>query len=150
MLNGQFTYYQYLHNKFRWATIYPRGVHSLKHCVTNKQYKKIINFPYLESKKEVDKFSDWIKSLGIPKVQGKLSFFTVHTTSSCITLSLVGPQGPKHLDPSIFDQVSLKDWPQWLGPYTIHHQHWWGAAPLDQCQHWTEHASSWSSPHASP
>jgi hypothetical protein len=97
---------------FDELTNYLRSVHSLKHSVTNKQYERIINFPYLESREEVDKFSDWIKSLCIPKVQGKLSFFTVHMMRhqySCITLSLVGPQGPKHLDPSIFDQVSLKD-----------------------------------------
>lgn len=62
-------------SNFDEPTIYSRGVHSLKPSVTDKQYEKIINFPYLESKEEVNKFSDWIKSLGIPKVQGTLSFF---------------------------------------------------------------------------
>ena len=47
-----------------------RGIHDLKSYVTDKEYDRIINFMYLETKEEVDEFSAWVKSLTNPKVQG--------------------------------------------------------------------------------
>ncbi|KAF8161444.1 hypothetical protein B0H34DRAFT_840756 [Crassisporium funariophilum] len=46
-----------------------RGIHDLKPYVTDEEYEHIINFMYLETKEEVDKFSAWVKGLKNPKVQ---------------------------------------------------------------------------------
>jgi hypothetical protein len=47
-----------------------RGIHDLKSYVTDEEYERLINFMYLETREEVDKFSEWVKSLTNPKVQG--------------------------------------------------------------------------------
>ena len=47
-----------------------RGIHDLKSYVTDEEYDRLINFMYLETKEEVDKFSAWVRSLTNPKVQG--------------------------------------------------------------------------------
>jgi len=47
-----------------------RGIHDLKSYVKDEEYERLINFMYLETSEEVDKFSSWVKSLTNPKVQG--------------------------------------------------------------------------------
>ncbi|KAF8175111.1 hypothetical protein BJ912DRAFT_1075466 [Pholiota molesta] len=46
-----------------------RGIHDLQGSVTDEDYKRLINFMYLETKEEIDEFSNWIPTLKNPKVQ---------------------------------------------------------------------------------
>lgn len=50
-----------------------RGIHDLKGSVTDSEYQRLSNFMYLKTKREVDVFSDWVKALGKPKVQGEIT-----------------------------------------------------------------------------
>ncbi len=47
-----------------------RGVHDLKPHVSEDEYERLINFMYLETKEAVNEFSEWVKGLNNPKVQG--------------------------------------------------------------------------------
>ena len=55
---------------FTVADRFYRGIHDLKPYVIDDEYARLINFMYLETKEEVDKFAAWVKSLDNPKVQG--------------------------------------------------------------------------------
>jgi hypothetical protein len=48
----------------------PRGVHGLKPYVNDKQFDRLINFPYMKTEAEVQDFGSWIEALGIKEVHG--------------------------------------------------------------------------------
>ncbi|KIK66252.1 hypothetical protein GYMLUDRAFT_239237 [Collybiopsis luxurians FD-317 M1] len=54
-----------------------RGVDNLKNKVTPEQYLKLINFMYLPSKEAAKEFTDWVKGLGHPQVQGITQTVTI-------------------------------------------------------------------------
>ncbi|KAF8909313.1 hypothetical protein CPB84DRAFT_1703009 [Gymnopilus junonius] len=66
----------FIHACYTHAT---RGVEDLKPHVTDEQFSRLRNFLYMETKEEVDKFSEWIKSLNIPKVQAWWDHKVVNT-----------------------------------------------------------------------
>lgn len=82
---------------FRLTIIDCRGIHDLKSYVTDEEYDRLINFMYLETKEEVDKFSAWVRSLTNPKVQGTCTNYVLIITkiNDVFPLSLVGPQNQK-------------------------------------------------------
>ncbi|KAJ7511946.1 hypothetical protein B0H11DRAFT_1899441 [Mycena galericulata] len=46
-----------------------RGVHQLKPHVTNEVFTRLMDFPYMKTQEDVDKFTEWIAGLKIKKVQ---------------------------------------------------------------------------------
>lgn len=40
--------------------------------VNDKQYDRLIDFPYMKAEAEVQNFTEWIECLGIKEVQGML------------------------------------------------------------------------------
>lgn len=55
------------------------GIHDLKGCVSEDEYKPFINF-MLGTKEEVDKFVEWVRSLKNAKVQGYPKLFLQRIT----------------------------------------------------------------------
>ncbi|KIK64479.1 hypothetical protein GYMLUDRAFT_71340 [Collybiopsis luxurians FD-317 M1] len=46
-----------------------RGVHDLRHEVSEEEFQWLMNFPYLESEEAIDEFTVWVKSLKRCKVE---------------------------------------------------------------------------------
>lgn len=72
MQNGQSPIPKSSHHIF---ILFSSGVHDLKPYVDDAQYKRLLNFVYLESEDQINDLSDWIKSLNIKKVTSKYSYF---------------------------------------------------------------------------
>ncbi|KAJ7138794.1 hypothetical protein C8R43DRAFT_1202271 [Mycena crocata] len=46
-----------------------RGVHGLKPYVNDEQFRRLMDFPYLKTQEDLDRFTAWISGLKIKKVQ---------------------------------------------------------------------------------
>jgi hypothetical protein len=54
------------------AYIFFSGILELKaHLSDDEDFQRVMNFMYLKSQEELDRFSEWICSLRNPKIQGK-------------------------------------------------------------------------------
>ncbi|KAJ6629706.1 hypothetical protein B0H10DRAFT_2208657 [Mycena sp. CBHHK59/15] len=46
-----------------------RGIHALKPYVTPKDFTRLLDFPYMKTQEDVNKFTEWIKTLKVKQVQ---------------------------------------------------------------------------------
>lgn len=67
---------------FLWHSCLIRGVHDLNFCATDK-YGCLINFMYLDTNEEVDKFSGRVQSLGTSYLHSVIPFFLLIDPSYC-------------------------------------------------------------------
>lgn len=52
------------------SLIFFRAILDFKGMVTPAQYDRLMNFMYIDSKESLDEFSDFVKKLGVKKIQG--------------------------------------------------------------------------------